>query len=93
MSSAGAEIRVGRGRQLTLVPYLTAAATIHPRLRSISGICSSLLGMSGPRSTVHIHILAIVFIAGLGPGVNASLPKNGRNSRKRQPAVPLPNRF
>ena len=31
------------------------AATIHPRLRSISGICSSLLGMSGPRSTVHIH--------------------------------------
>jgi hypothetical protein len=31
------------------------AATIHPCLRSISGICSSLLGMRWPRSSVHIH--------------------------------------
>jgi hypothetical protein len=31
------------------------AAIVHPRLCSISGICGSLLGMSGPRSRVHIH--------------------------------------
>src|SRR4029077_17268865 len=33
----------------------TAAAIIHARLSSISGICNSLLRMRGPWSKIHIH--------------------------------------
>src|SRR5258708_418069 len=99
-----AEIRVRRGRQLTLVPYLTAGVLsciagalnpVGPLLILVSAAAASFGGQSGlawmwtvlrgpliPSSELQMPeiersrgwmvaavILAIVFIAGLGPGV------------------------
>ena len=99
-----AEIRVRRGRQLTLVPYLTAGILsciagalnpVGPLLILVSAAAASFGGKSGlawmwtllrgpliPSSELQMPeiersrgwmvaalILAIVFIAGLGPGV------------------------